>query len=168
MSAKFITGILTIAATVATFSAAPARAGGDADKVAKIIAGAATLYIAGQLINELAGNATVVEVHGKHKADDSRGRGRDQGRSGNRYNPRHGGHWTGKSSRRVLPGSCIRRIPSRHARYALGSGCLQRNDVSLRRIPRACQVTWPTRSGNRSGYALGCLKRSGYKIAYRW
>ncbi|MFZ7093510.1 hypothetical protein [Primorskyibacter sp. 2E233] len=160
MSAKFITGVLTIAATIAAFSAAPARAGND-DEIAKIVAGVATLYIAGQLINELSDNGAIVQVHGPGDRYDDRRYGHQGGKW-------KGGKWQGHRFNKVLPGSCVRKIQKRHTRFVLPRHCLRRNNVALRHLPQRCEINWRGNRGMRTGYALRCLKRNGYQIARRW
>ncbi|WGW04856.1 hypothetical protein [Tropicibacter oceani] len=160
MSAKFITGVLAVAATIAAFSALPARAD-NSEKIAKVVAGVATLYIAGRLIEELADNK-VTQVHGPggRNGYDGRRYGGNDGRYGDR-----GGRWDKPRHRKTVPAHCVRRVQMRHTNYVLSSYCLRQSHVSLRQLPQRCQVNWRTNRGPRSGYALSCLKRNGYQIA---
>ncbi|MFW2541067.1 hypothetical protein ACN2XU_00395 [Primorskyibacter sp. 2E107] len=151
MSTRFITAILTVAATITALAAVPAHAG-DRDGAVRVIAGATVLYLTGRMIEDLARQGVIVDTRGN---EDRRG---------------HGSDWKKKKDRRhVLPGSCVRRVEMRHkTRQVMPRHCLKRNDVRVNRLPGRCEINWRGRNGLRTGYAVHCLKRNGYEIARRW
>ena len=102
--------------------------------------------------------------NGRYGHDEARGdwdRGRhDDGRRGQDRGKRH----------RLpdLPAQCIRRIEKPGKDWqVLPSRCLERNDISTRRLPERCEASWPSRQGRQEGFALGCLQKAGYEVSRR-
>ncbi|WP_136440120.1 hypothetical protein [Pacificoceanicola onchidii] len=152
MSRKFITGVLIVAATITALATAPARAG-DRDQLRKVIIGATVFYLTARMIDELSRQGVRIDGQ-RHSYDYDRGRRHDWDK------PRH---------RRVLPGSCVRKIEIRDkSRRVMPYRCLKRNNVRVHRLPDRCEINWRGRNGMRTGYKVRCLKRQGYEIAQRW
>ncbi len=154
MSAKFITAILMIAATITTFAAAPVRA--DSDDVKRVLRTAAGLYIAGRLIQEFQNNGGKIEVHGSHRHKYYR-----YNQHGYRY-----GHKPRQYGRAPLPRHCVVQVNSRYTKYALGSMCLRHNYRAAHKLPKSCSMKLG-RHTNRWGYSLRCLRNKGYRLAGR-
>lgn len=154
MSRKFITGILIVAATITAISTAPAQAGDrNRDQLRKVIIGASVFYLTARMIDELSRQGVVI----------------DNGRGGYDQDRRRGHDWDKPRRRKVLPGSCVRRIEIRdRMRNVMPRRCLKRNDVRVHRLPDRCEINWRGRNGMRTGYKVRCLKKRGYEVARRW
>ncbi len=138
MSRKFITGVLAVALTLTTLTAAPARAG-DADDVARFVGAATTLFILGKIIES--------------RRDDDGNRG---------HRPRAGHH--GKPP---LPSGCIWRVGHDRHRAVMGQYCLHQHYRASSRLPGACKVRVWYRGENRNAFGLRCLQNHGYRVAGR-
>jgi hypothetical protein len=169
MSRKFIAAVLAVSTTIAAFSAAPARAGNDAD-IARILGAAATIFVIGKAI--------------ENARDDNRRDDRSRGKKDRyedpyprknkptvQYNyhqpvpqviPRNVRPQHGKAP---LPAQCVRRVDSGKTKRVVMENCLERNYRSARELPRACKILVGTKRGNAGAYALPCLKLRGYELA---
>lgn len=161
MSRKFIAAVLAISTTLATFSAAPARAATEED-IAKILGAAATLFIIGKAIennrdrdrDDKKKKNTVVH-HNKPVIKEYRTIPQVVPRD---VRPHH-------SRVAALPQRCVRRITGGNVRRVVMGPCLQRHYSSAKPLPRACRMTVATKRGERRAYALPCLRHRGYTIA---
>ncbi|WP_439123691.1 hypothetical protein [Marivita sp.] len=169
MSRKFIAVVLAVSTTIAAFSAAPARAASE-DDIAKLLAGAATVFIIGKAIQS--------------SRDNDR---KEKSKTITHYKPHHQSGQKPKSSvkvhqkpipkvvprdvrprhRDVLPSQCVRRIQGGHVNRVVMSRCLSRNNISARSLPKACRMKVETRRGATHAYALPCLRHRGYTLARR-
>jgi hypothetical protein len=151
MSRKFITGVVAISALVATLSASPARAN-DHDDIAKFLGAAATLFIIGKAIQ-----------HETHK--DKKPKARHVETRPTLVHPNGGRHVQPRKP--ALPSSCLREVRGANTKYVMGGNCLQRNNIAVQSLPRACKIEVQGRQQTRNMYAVRCLRQQGYKMA-RW
>lgn len=167
MSRKFIAAVLAISTTIATVSAMPARAASE-DDIAKLLAGAATIFIIGKAIQN-------------SRDDDRKDKKKEEVRH---YTPDHKPHVSkppvythnaplpkvvprdvNTRHNDVLPAKCVRRIEGGRVGRVVMGRCLERNNVSTRSLPKACRMTVETRRGATRAYALPCLRHRGYTLA---
>ena len=160
MSRKFIAAVLAISTTLATFSAAPARAASEED-IAKILGAAATIFILGKAIensrnrdNDAKKKRTTVH-HNKPVIHHYR--------PIPKVEPRHTRPHQGRLA--AIPQRCVRRITGGNVRRVAMGPCLNRHYSSAKPLPRACRMTVATQRGERRAYALPCLRQRGYTIA---
>ncbi|MFA8384938.1 MAG: hypothetical protein ACEPO2_04895 [Pelagibaca sp.] len=164
MSRKFIAAVLAVSTTIAGFSAMPARAASEED-IAKLLAGAATVFIIGKAIQNSRDKERKDNGVRHYTPDDRFGYVTKpvptyerpipkvvprQGR------PRHGS---------VLPASCVRRIEGGRVERVVLSRCLERSNISSQSLPKACRMDVQTRRGAAKAYALPCLRHRGYTLA---
>lgn len=168
MSRRFIAAILAISTTLATVSAAPARAASEED-IAKILGAAATIFILGKAIEQSRDRdrdhdkkkktpKTVVH-HKKPVIHDYR--------QGHRPLPQVVPHKAQQHQPRpaAIPQRCVRRITGGHVQRVAMAPCLNRHYASAKPLPRACRMQVATQRGTRQAYALPCLRHRGYTIA---
>ncbi|MEN8750007.1 hypothetical protein [Marivita sp.] len=171
MSRKFIAAVLAVSTTIAAFSAAPARAASEED-IAKLLAGAATIFIIGKAIQN------------SRDDDDRRDKKKEEVRH---FVPDHrAGHVSKppvythqkpipkvvprdvtQRHKEVLPANCVRRIEGGRVGRVVMGRCLERNNISTRSMPKACRMTVESRRGEVRAYALPCLRHRGYTLARR-
>lgn len=179
MSRKFIAAVLAVSTAIAGFSAVPARAASEED-IARLLAGAATIFIIGKAIQ----NA---------RDDDDDDDKKDRKPRVTEHTPTPTYHFDrpykkGHSSRppvvyhqkplpkvvprdvrsrhqAALPARCVRQIEGGRVQRVVMGRCLERNDVNLRTLPKACRMTVETRRGATRAYALPCLRHRGYTLA---
>ncbi|MCC1494204.1 hypothetical protein [Cognatishimia sp. F0-27] len=187
MSRRFITGILTLAATITAFSAAgPARAD-SADDLRRLLGTAAGIYVTGRILNELANGAGGADVLVHDERRQGGGWGRRDGtrqadrwientnrydQSGNR--PRQNGNRQARKA--PLPAVCMVRVDRQRTTFALPRRCLRRNYVGFNRLPDRCLMRIAPRHNRfgygqgkpRAAYALRCLRQKGYRVARGW
>ncbi|WP_425098003.1 hypothetical protein [Tropicibacter sp. S64] len=165
MSRKFITTVLAVAATITALAAAPVRADHKKDGLQKVIIGATVLYLTSRMIEDLSRKGVTVYPYGqRYGSQQAHGYG-NNGRHGDWD---RGRDWKKKDRRPDLPASCIRRIEKRGETVkVMPRHCLEKNDISTRRLPDRCEIDWRGKNGRRTGYAVHCLTRSGYDIARR-
>lgn len=174
MSRKFISTILAATLAVTTFAAQPARAASEED-IARILAGAATIFIIGKAIQSSRDNDDDGKKKSKsHKDHSDRDRYKPKkhtSRNDDRYH-RYGRHETGRSSyghrSTPLPKSCQVTARTRGGHEALfGARCLDRSYQSARRLPGECLRNVQSFRGERQAYSGSCLRARGYTTASR-
>lgn len=144
MPLKSMTGLIATCALIVSFATGPAQA--QNDQIKQLIGAAAALYLFGQVLDQASSQPDQrVTRHGSHRHDRAR------------------------EERRVLPGECVRKTRGRaeRVRRFLPRRCLRRHDVKLRRLPERCERSYQRGGRTRQGYALRCLRRDGWQIAYR-
>jgi hypothetical protein len=167
MSRKFIAAVLAVSTTLAAVSALPARAASQ-DDIAKLLAGAATVFIIGKAIQSSRDSdrkKTSKEV--THFKPDHRPRHTAQPpvyyheKPLPKVVPRD----VQRHRKANLPRECVRRIEGGKVKRVVMSRCLKRNDISARSLPRACRMEVQTRRGTTRAFALPCLRHRGYTVA---
>lgn len=170
-------------------AAAPARA--DQRDVARLLAGAATVFIIGKAIQN---NRDKKKEEEKRKAEVSRDshdlyrydrrdgryerhddrrddrhdhdRGRDRG-------PQNGDHWRGQDGwrngraapRERLPAACREGLRTRSGTVGIyGSRCLSQNMRDARRLPSHCETSVWLHGRSRPVYEASCLAREGWTL----
>lgn len=155
MSRRFITGILSISALVATLSAAPARAA-DPDDVARFLGAAATLFIIGKAIESHSRDKAPARKPGPVARHADRPVLVDPGYAQRRHEPPH---------RPALPTSCLREVTGANTRYVMVQACLERSNIATRTLPTACRMEVQGYRHVRSAYSVRCLRQRGYELA---
>ncbi len=138
---KFTTALSALALALAgmTAAAAPARANDD---VAKLLFGAATLFIIGKAISDA--NAQ------QNRPPVAQGHGRP-------YSPGYGQGGQHRPRPAVLPARCEIRIGRGQSYY--GERCLQREGYNGR-LPQQCATQIRTDRGTRIAYEATCLQNA--------
>lgn len=159
MSRKFIAAVLAVATTIATLSAAPAKAASEED-IARLLAGAATVFIIGKAIQtardrDRDDNKDAITRH-RPKPQITRSQSYPKVMPRGQVSGRH---------KAALPERCVRQIKGGRVNRVVMGRCLERNNVRLRALPRACGMTVQTRRGRAPAYALPCLRHKGYSLA---
>lgn len=171
MSRTFIAAVLAISTTLAAASAVPARAASEED-IAKLLAGAATIFIIGKAIQSSRDD----DRKDKNREDKKREEVRH-------YVPEHRPHVSKPPVHvhdrpvpkvvprdvktrypDVLPASCVRQIEGGRVNRVVMDRCLERNNVNTRSLPKSCRMTVETRRGEARAYALPCLRHRGYTL----
>lgn len=162
MSRKFIAAVLAVSTAIAGFSAAPARAASE-DDIAKLLAGAATIFIIGKAIENSRDKDRKDKTHKKKtvKKHYTHPNVIDH-RPIPKVVPRHRHQFDRYTA---LPRKCVRRIEGGHVKRVVMGRCLERNYNSARALPRACRMKVATQRGTRRAYALPCLRHRGYTLA---
>ncbi|MGJ8603188.1 MAG: hypothetical protein ACSHXH_03605 [Marivita sp.] len=159
MSRRFIAAVLAVSTTIAAFSAAPARAASE-DDIARLLAGAATVFIIGKAIQ----NARDTDRDDR-KSVIIQHRPKPQVYS-HKPIPKVIQRDIRQSGRRgALPASCVRQIEGGHVNRVVIDRCLERNNIHTRSLPKACRMNVETRRGTARAYALPCLRQRGYTLA---
>ena len=169
MSRKFIAAGLAVSTTLATCSAAPARAASEED-IARILGAAATLFIIGKAI-ESSRDKDRKDKKAKKKAKSHYHPPKVYSHTPRTYShkpipkvvPRHVQPHRGHLA--ALPARCVRRIEGGHVRRVVMGRCLERHYRSARELPRKCRMRVETPRGERRAYALPCLRHRGYTLA---
>ena len=157
MTRKFIATVAAAAICITAVGNAPARADEDVLRALAAIAGVA---IVAKVIN------------------DRNDRKRNEAATRNTYKPvqRHAApvyrleprSLPRRVERRLLPGDCLRSIPTRDRTYRIfGKRCLEKNYGYTKELPRTCKVKFTGPSGKRRGWDARCLRREGYQLARR-
>ena len=162
MSRKFIGFVLAVSTAIAGFSAAPARAASEED-IARLLAGAATVFIIGKAIQS---------ARDKDDDDDDRRKvitRHDPTPKIYSYQnhipkvvPRGNKH---RDRAAVLPARCVQEVRGGRPNRVVMGRCLERNHVNTRALPKACRMNVETRRGTTRAYALPCLRHRGYTLA---
>ncbi|WP_296938317.1 hypothetical protein [uncultured Marivita sp.] len=167
MSRKFIAAVLAVSTTIAAVSAVPARAASEED-IAKILAGAATIFIMGKAIqNSRDDDKKDKKKEVRHLAPDYRPKHHTNpntyvhDRPIPKVIPRH----DKPRNRDILPRACVRRVEGGHVRRVAMGRCLERNNIETRSLPKACRIKVETRHGVKRAYSLPCLRHRGYTLA---
>ena len=169
MSRKFIAAVLAVSTAIATFSAAPARALSDED-IAKLLAGAATVFIIGRAIDSSRDKDRDKDRDKTYKRSDTTTysqtyrpfRNIDTYREIPKVVPRN----THKHDRyAALPRKCVRRVEGGHVKRVVMGRCLERHYHSARALPNRCRMRVSTQRGIRPAYSLPCLRHRGYTLA---
>ncbi|KNG94537.1 hypothetical protein [Pseudaestuariivita atlantica] len=160
MSRKFITTIAAAAVALTSINVTPAVAGSsDRDRLARFLAGAATLVIIGSAIsNAQAQPRTSTQTHyvpHNHPVPRT---------THPKPKPKPRAVHNGTS---LLPRYCIRYAPTRDGRTyrTFGARCLKKNYRHADRLPRVCRESVKMRGKWRSGYKIRCLQDYGFRIA---
>jgi len=158
MSRKFIAVVLAATLAITTYSAAPARAASEED-IARLLAGAATLFIIGKAIQSSRDNdRKKVKVHRQSREVYQQPRARHQNQFRDQRPHRRAG----------LPAACLTRVDTRRGTLRVfGKRCLDRNYQSARPLPQQCLRRFETRHAPRLAYTAGCLRDNGYRLAGR-
>ncbi|MDP4989966.1 MAG: hypothetical protein NWQ37_01980 [Marivita lacus] len=164
MSRTFIAAVLAVSTTIAAFSAMPARAASEED-IAKLLAGAATVFIIGKAIQNSRDRDRPDKEVRHYTPDDRFGYVTKPVPTYERpipkVVPREGRPRQGD----VLPADCVRRIEGGRVERVVMSRCLERSNISTRSLPKACRMIVQTRRGEAKAYALPCLRHRGYTLA---
>ncbi|WP_298841329.1 hypothetical protein [uncultured Roseobacter sp.] len=73
-----------------------------------------------------------------------------------------------RAQRRLLPGDCLRSIPTRDRTYRVfGKRCLEKHYSYTNELPHSCKVKFKGPNGKRRGWDARCLRREGYQLARR-
>ncbi|WP_157960572.1 hypothetical protein [Primorskyibacter marinus] len=170
MSRKFISTILAATLAVTAFASKPARAASEED-IARILAGAATIFIIGKAIQSSRDNDKDDKKSKSHKDRKDRDRYKPQkhtSRKHHRYDRHdHGRPYYGTRPT-PLPQHCRVTARTRNGHETLfGARCLDRSYQSARRLPGEClrDVRWFR--GERQAYSGNCLRAHGYTTAGR-
>jgi len=162
MSRRFIAAVLAASTAIAAFSAAPARAATEED-IARLLAGAATIFIIGKAIQNARDDddddddrRKVVTRH------DPKPKVYHHQSSPPKLVPRGKPH---RDRAAALPAGCVRQIEGGRVNRVVMGRCLERNNISVRSLPKACRMTVETRRGTARAYALPCLRHRGYTLA---
>ncbi len=167
MSRTFIAAVLAISTTIATVSAVPARAASEED-IAKLLAGAATVFIIGKAIQNSRDSSRKdgKKNEVRHHVPDHRPHvSTPQIYTQDRHIPKVVPRDVKKPRTAVLPTECVRRIEGGHVNRVVMGRCLERNSISTTSLPKACRMTVQTRRGEARAYALPCLRHRGYTLA---
>lgn len=180
MARKFIASILTVAALVTGFNAAPARAT-DIRELAQAAAGIAAVAIIANQLNKsrdrndqnLSSRNSLGQIFAPTQHAPQYGYGGQQfGYGGQQHiQPQHiqPRPLPNRVARKALPAACLQTVEDRRGRAVniLGQRCLENNFRGARNLPRACEVDVQSNRGWRTAYDATCLGRAGYTIARR-
>ena len=179
MSRKFIATILAVTLAVTAFASKPAQAASEED-IAKIIAGAATIFIIGKAIQGSRDNDHDDKKSKRYVYKDRDGGDRYKDKNDHRNRGRviiqnHGrndrgrdGHWSYSNRATPLPQACQVTARTRSGYETLfGARCLDRNYRSARRLPSECLRDVRSFRGERQAYSGSCLRSRGYSTARR-
>lgn len=120
----------------------------------QVAGGLLALLLLGQVINQQNQSRDNDRADRRDRRDDRQDRGDRRDRRHDR-----------RADNYALPGDCMRRVRALDGQRLFMRGCLRRNDVSLRLLPRRCEVNFRAHNGNwRTGYRPRCLRRAGFYI----
>lgn len=150
MSRKFIAAILSMSLAVTAFSARPASALTD-DDAAKLLFGAAALFIVGKAIHD-SNDAPSAVSH-----------------NNNTYQPMPRPLPDRARNNRVLPAGCLRTFNTYDGpKRMLGKRCLKVHYSQVKRLPKECKTRANTRQyGVVKGYKPRCLRHNGFRLSNR-
>ncbi|GAA0296696.1 hypothetical protein [Rhodovulum strictum] len=137
----FLAPLLAASIALTPVAAAPARA---ADDLAKILLGAAAVYV---IVDKLESNR----------------------RSANRVETNQAAGWygpRGHDRHRVIPASCVRSVDTRRGSERIVTERCLRNE-GIRRLPDRCEISVRGPRGSVDAYRLSCLQNAGYRVEGR-
>lgn len=153
MSRKFIAAILGLSLSLTTISANSARAA-DAEDIAKLLAGAATIYVI----------AKAAEQNKKSQSSKAK------------KEPVYTRAWSlrdkklmNKRNRPFLPARCVL-LPNRgkvKGNAVFGARCLNNHYKAADKLPRKCRTKVRTSRGTRNVYEAQCLRKRGFVMNRR-
>jgi len=161
MSRRFIAAVLAASTAIAAFSAAPARAATEED-IARLLAGAATIFIIGKAIQNARDDDDDDDRRKVVTRHDPKPKVYHHQSSPPKLVPRGKPH---RDRAAALPAGCVRQIEGGRVNRVVMGRCLERNNISVRSLPKACRMTVETRRGTARAYALPCLRHRGYTLA---
>lgn len=161
MSRRFIAAVLAASTAIAAFSAAPARAATEED-IARLLAGAATIFIIGKAIQNARDDDDDDDRRKVVTRHDPKPKVYHHQSSPPKLVPRGKPH---RDRAAALPAGCVRQIEGGRVNRVIMGRCLERNNISVRSLPKACRMTVETRRGTARAYALPCLRHRGYTLA---
>lgn len=145
MSRKFIATIVATAVVVTGIAAAPAKA--NESDIAKLIFGAATLYVISRALKDDHPRVSTTSSYRPAPVEP-------------RPLPRRA-----HQSKRI-PAQCLRYHETRKGTVRMvGQKCVNRHYSQARRLPEVCHFKTRTFQGMRQGYRPTCLRRNGFKLA---
>ncbi|SDG51340.1 hypothetical protein [Alloyangia pacifica] len=173
MSRKFIAGVLAASLVVTGFSAAPSRAA-EARDVAKVIGGAALVYMIGKAVSEARAED---RERDKKKEAQKKAQQEAQWRAENSapYLPRpyvfdNRAGQVAKSSqaqpRGVLPGTCLREVRGERGAIMQRS-CLRSAAVRTDALPDRCSKKIRIGKDKERVFSAQCLEKAGWRIVGR-
>ncbi|WP_300032746.1 hypothetical protein [uncultured Roseobacter sp.] len=157
MHRKFIATVTAAAICITAAGVAPARANEDVLRALAAIAGVAIV-------------AKVINDRNDRKREQTVTRNTYQPVQRNlepvyRLEPRP---LPRRVQRRLLPGDCLRSIPTRDRTYRIfGKKCMERNYSYTDELPRTCKVKFKGPNRKRKGWDARCLRQEGYQLARR-
>jgi len=161
MSRRFIAAVLAASTAIAAFSAAPARAATEED-IARLLAGAATIFIIGKAIQNARDDDDDDDRRKVVTRHDPKPKVYHHQSSPPKLVPRGKPH---RDRAAALPAGCVRQIEGGRVNRVVMGRCLERNNISVRSLPKACRMNVETRRGTARAYALPCLRHRGYTLA---
>ena len=161
MSRRFIAAVLAASTAIAAFSAAPARAATEED-FARLLAGAATIFIIGKAIQNARDDDDDDDRRKVVTRHDPKPKVYHHQSSPPKLVPRGKPH---RDRAAALPAGCVRQIEGGRVNRVIMGRCLERNNISVRSLPKACRMNVETRRGTARAYALPCLRHRGYTLA---
>ncbi|WP_226628005.1 hypothetical protein [Alloyangia pacifica] len=173
MSRKFIAGVLAASLIVTGFNAAPARAAEPQD-VAKVLGGAALIYIIGKAVSEARADERKREKEEKEKKkaqQETHWRAPNpapylprpysfEGRPGQSQFQSHA------QPRGVLPGACLREVRGERG-PVMQRSCLRSGAVRTDALPDRCRKKIRIGKDKEHVFSAQCLQQSGWRIAGR-
>jgi hypothetical protein len=151
-------GTFTAAVIALTSLGAPAYAGSDDRRAARIAATILGIAVVGSILNDR-----------KHDKRDERKGHREPVRKHGYDQPRHTVHpkpMPHRVDRKLLPGNCLRSYDTRRGQVNMfGRRCLEKNYRAVNRLPQNCAIQVRTDRGQRSGFDARCLRHNGYSLA---
>ena len=162
MTRKFITTLAAAAVALSSVSATPVMANPDRDRLARFLAGAATLIIIGTAINnsQASPRSNTQTHYNPHAHYNPRATPKPKPKPKPKPRAHHG--------KPPLPAKCVLRVPSRYGSYAtLGSRCLNKNYRAARHLPQVCRESVKLKGVWRSAYKIRCLRDRGFRIVGR-
>lgn len=171
MSRKFISTVLAASLAITAFAAKPVEAASEED-IARILAGAATIFIIGKAIQSSRDNDKDDKKKSKsHKDRKDRDRYKPQkhmSRKHDRYDRHDHGRRSYGNRAAPLPQHCQVTARTRSGHETLfGARCLDRSYQSARRLPGECLRDVRSFRGERQAYSGHCLRARGYTTAGR-
>lgn len=155
---RFTATLAAVAVAATTFSAAPAFADRDDQRVARAIAALLGLAVVGSIIN----NNKTDRPNGQVTVR-TPGHGAGNGHVNPRPRPLPRG-----VGRATLPRQCFRSFQTRRGYVNMFvRRCLERNFRGVHRLPQACAQRVRTERGPRFGFEARCLRHNGYRVSRR-
>ena len=181
MSRKYIASVLVATMAITGFAARPAAAASEED-IARILAGAATIFIIGKAIqssrdNDRDDKKSAKKAHSQRhdykdkpvviRKHDHKDKGRKvTNKKYDRNDRGRDGHQTRSRGATPLPQSCQISARTRHGTQTLyGARCLDHTYRSARKLPDECRREVRTSRGESKAYSADCLRQRGYTSA---
>ncbi|MBE9639298.1 hypothetical protein [Salipiger mangrovisoli] len=177
MSRKFIAAVLAASLVVTGFSAAPTRAA-EAKDVAKVLGGAALVYMIGKAVSDARAEDRERDRKEKEKkkaqqaaAQELAWRNRDpapylprpytfEGRPAQAGQPSHGG------PQGVLPASCLRDVRGERGQV-MQRACLRDAAVRTEALPDRCSKKIRIGKDKERVFSAECLQKAGWRVVGR-